>query len=328
MYHFTPVSGLVGGILIGIAADVLLLFCANVLGASGICTSILIDPMNSFLEASKHWKLVFLASFMLVAHVLGGIASVDSIYTDTSRPISIVGHLLAGFAVGLGTKLGNGCTSGHGICGLARLSRRSMAAVGVFMVTGISTAIWTSPDMPWAVVTSFLRADEASGRISSGGLYLVLVSVALALVAPFAVKTRSSDDLAQLGPSAIAGSIFALGLFISGMVYPEKVFNFLDLSRLGSGLWDPTLMFVLGGGLATSLIGYQFVEGYGFVNLGDRTLKQPICVSSPSGFGNLPTNSIIDSKLLLGAACFGLGWGIGGICPGKHSGGLSESTTS
>ena len=96
----------------------------------------------------------------------------------------------------------------------------------------------------------------------------------------------------------LTGLLFGLGLVISGMSDPAKVLNFLDVF----GTWDPSLAFVMGGATLTTYVGYRLVW------------RRPKPVLE-SGFA-LPTQSAIDAPLLTGAAMFGIGWGIGGFCPG------------
>ena len=96
----------------------------------------------------------------------------------------------------------------------------------------------------------------------------------------------------------LSGLVFGLGLVISGMADPAKVLNFLDLA----GSWDPSLAFVMGGATVTTFIGYRLVWRRAAPVIDTRF--------------DLPTNSRIDRPLILGAALFGIGWGIGGFCPG------------
>jgi hypothetical protein len=102
----------------------------------------------------------------------------------------------------------------------------------------------------------------------------------------------------------IAGLLFGAGLAISGMVNPMKVLNFLDLA----GAWDPTLIFVMGGGLLVTLLGYRLV----------------LARSRPIGADvfSLPRSQAIDARLIGGSALFGLGWGLSGLCPGPAIAGL------
>ncbi|MCH4091992.1 DUF6691 family protein [Acetobacter sp.] len=94
------------------------------------------------------------------------------------------------------------------------------------------------------------------------------------------------------------GVLFGLGLVFSGMVDPVRVLGFLDLA----GKWDPTLIFVLCGAVSVSFVGYRL----------SRRMSKPVCAER----FNLPTGTAIDSRLLGGAALFGIGWGLAGICPG------------
>ncbi|MEW4983831.1 MAG: YeeE/YedE family protein [Cycloclasticus sp.] len=96
----------------------------------------------------------------------------------------------------------------------------------------------------------------------------------------------------------LAGIVFGVGITLSGMVDPNKVVNFLDIT----GNWDPSLMFVLGGAVITTTIGYRFVFAQG----------KPLFEED----FHLPTLLKIDRKLLFGSVLFGVGWGLIGYCPG------------
>ena len=95
------------------------------------------------------------------------------------------------------------------------------------------------------------------------------------------------------------GLIFGIGISISGMANPAKVINFFDIA----GSWDPSLMFVMGGALITTFIGYRLV------------LPRPTGPIFESKF-QLPTATDLDARLIGGSAIFGIGWGIAGFCPG------------
>lgn len=143
MEHFTPLSALAGGLLIGLASAVLWLGNGRIAGISGIFGQLL-PPARSMA-----WRLVFLVSLiggtLVAAMLLPQLGSAPQLVTaPVGSPLQTPAWLVvAGLLTGLGTRLGNGCTSGHGICGLARLSRRSMAAVAVFFGVAILTVAVT-----------------------------------------------------------------------------------------------------------------------------------------------------------------------------------------
>jgi uncharacterized membrane protein YedE/YeeE len=133
MDQFTPLASLLGGALIGLSAVALMLLNGRIAGISGI-TAGLLSP--SGWAAGQGWRVAFVAGLVAAPLVL--------VFIGAGRPeitfvTSLPAMLLAGFLVGFGTVLGNGCTSGHGICGIARLSPRSIVATVVFMAAGILT---------------------------------------------------------------------------------------------------------------------------------------------------------------------------------------------
>lgn len=126
---FTPVSAALGGLMIGIAVAVLLLFNGRIAGINGIFA-------NMFTKQSG-WRIAFIAGLAGAPWVYRLFAGQPDVVIAADYPLLIAAGLLVGF----GTRLGNGCTSGHGICGMARLSKRSFAAVAVFMVSAFLT-VW------------------------------------------------------------------------------------------------------------------------------------------------------------------------------------------
>ncbi|WP_435417029.1 YeeE/YedE thiosulfate transporter family protein [Parerythrobacter aurantius] len=126
-----PVDGLVGGVLIGLAAAIMLLGSGRIAGISGIAAQALRISRGS-MPVSSAWLFLLglpLGS-LVVAFAKGGL---------DGRFASPLVLAIAGFLVGVGTRLGSGCTSGHGVCGVSRLSQRSLVATAVFMASGIAT---------------------------------------------------------------------------------------------------------------------------------------------------------------------------------------------
>ena len=128
MSQFTPWSALAGGALIGASASLLLLFNGRVAGISGIVGG-LVAPRPDGVS----WRAWFIAG------LLGGGALLLAFRPGSfgATPVSLAWAIAAGVLVGLGTRLAGGCTSGHGVCGLSRFSRRSLVATLTFMATGV-----------------------------------------------------------------------------------------------------------------------------------------------------------------------------------------------
>ncbi len=133
MENFTPVSALIGGMLIGLSAVLLMLLNGRIAGISGI-TAGLLGGSGPFRDWS--WRAAFLFG-LIAAPALLAFAGTPA--PEISFVTSFPGMIAAGFLVGAGTVLGNGCTSGHGVCGIARLSRRSILATAVFMASAVAT---------------------------------------------------------------------------------------------------------------------------------------------------------------------------------------------
>lgn len=128
--NFTPLSAAGGGVIIGVAVAILILFNGRIAGISGILSGLLTPN-----QPDMGWKLAFLVGMLIAPLLFSSLFFVPSIDIAASTPILII----AGLLVGYGTRLGSGCTSGHGICGMARLSKRSFVAVAVFMLTAFAT---------------------------------------------------------------------------------------------------------------------------------------------------------------------------------------------
>ena len=134
--EFTPFAGLLGGALIGLAAVLLMAAHGRILGASGIFAGLLTMKF----DAEFKWRLIFIIG-MLIGTIFSGL-----FFFDTSSIAFAAGPLTSiagGLIVGVGTVLGSGCTSGHGICGLSLFSTRSLAATCAFMAVAILTVFVT-----------------------------------------------------------------------------------------------------------------------------------------------------------------------------------------
>ena len=127
---FTPASAAIGGALIGLAAAMLLLFNGRIAGVSGILGGLLQRDRSEWA-----WRLAFVAGLALTPTLYLAVGALPEFSIDTSYPVLVA----AGILVGAGTRYGGGCTSGHGVCGLSRLSPRSLVATACFMLAGFAT---------------------------------------------------------------------------------------------------------------------------------------------------------------------------------------------
>lgn len=132
MEHFTPVQALVGGLLIGAAATLTLWTSGRIAGISGILAGSLFQKGQE-----AFWRGLFLCGLLLGGATYSLFNSGLEIETEATPLMTI----LAGLLVGFGTRMGNGCTSGHGVCGIARFSRRSLVATITFMMVAMLT-VW------------------------------------------------------------------------------------------------------------------------------------------------------------------------------------------
>ncbi|KAL4544959.1 hypothetical protein Ndes2526B_g02084 [Nannochloris sp. 'desiccata'] len=298
---------LLGGLSLGVLAVTKLVVSGRILGISGMIKGLVHGDRSP-------WNLVFLSGLLL-----GGLflqASCPSVFEAlpaSATPVRMIG---AGLLVGLGTALGNGCTSGHGICGNARFSPRSFVSTLTFMSCGaIATASMQTATLfgiaPGLVPMPAPAADILQLSKMTLAASVVLLTV-VSLAARALIKRQSYGECSiEDSPSApwlsrftdfAAGFLFALSLGVAGMTKSSKVTGFLAVL---SGTFDPSLIFVMGGALLVATPAFQLITRYG-------VLQKPLCTDDYF----LPKAKAIDRKLLIGAALFGAGWGAAGICPG------------
>jgi hypothetical protein len=292
--QFTPVTALVGGLVLGVAAVGKLAITGRILGISG--------ALKGFVQGSiTSWRVLFTIGMLAGGYIAAGIT--PDAFDVLPATFTVTRAALGGLLVGVGAAIGNGCTSGHGICGNARLSIRSAAYTIAFMASGMAVATFTQSAAAAGIAAAAPPFVWPASDVSNSGA-LLLASAVLAMLGLCRAGQEFKQEPKAVGLAAelAAGVLFAFGLVYTGMVRPTKVIGFLSPTHPA---WDLTLAFVMGGALLIALPGFQLI-------LTKRIITKPYCENNFS----VPTSNKIDPKLLLGGLLFGAGWGLTGMCPG------------
>jgi uncharacterized protein len=224
-----------------------------------------------------------------------------------------------------------------GICGLPRLSLRSLVAVGTFMAGGAATAFfkrYIEAHHTFPILIQEIPLPLFESLSTSNPTVDILVPSIISYVVLFSLLKLKNMTLGKGSPAAashstlmhtiidhlssfVAALTFGYGLVKSGMCDSDRVVKFLDFSNPDG--WDPSLMAVMGSGVLLNLINFNILH------IGDH---QAVTCPHPSGhekattmkktlkIGNVPENNLITDKLVIGSLIFGMGWGLGGVCPG------------
>jgi uncharacterized membrane protein YedE/YeeE len=286
---FTPVESLIGGVLIGTAASCSIMVDGKIMGISGIIGPFLRGSLGGKATALM-WKGLFIAG--MVAGGLVNLANVDMAFPAVLH-FSIVRYLIAAVCVGGGTRMCGGCTSGHGVCGLARFSFRSLVAVPTFMgVAAVALQLaYLATDMP--------PVDPKVAPLQWPPQWQFPVAAAIGSLLLVVAMVTVPNSQPVFSASA-TGLIFGLGLGVSGMTSQAKVLGFLDVLHT----WDPSLAFVMGGALCVTFPAFY------------RTRQEGACPFAKDQKYETPKTWPADWKLVVGSALFGTGWGLTGVCPG------------
>ena len=253
---------------------------------------------------------------------MAGLIAAGSVAEVAHFPVALPGELsitplraaIAGMLVGFGTRMGNGCTSGHGVSGLSRFSPRSLVAVVTFMACG---SLSSYASRVYELDSLLLGRSLPSIMINNSYASLMVAFFSMSLY--FAnsswknlINGKSSPGLTLLDhlASFSSGIVFGSGLVLSGMCDPSRVTGFLDFLRPAG--FDPSLAGVMGGAVLLNMLTYKLLHANKTRVLlskeeDNKTLDTIIKL------GKHPDNMVIDARLVLGSAVFGLGWGIGGI---------------
>ncbi|KAH7912231.1 hypothetical protein BJ138DRAFT_1004877 [Hygrophoropsis aurantiaca] len=310
-----PLQALLGGIGLALSIHSLLILNGTVLGVSG------------FVHRSARGDRAAITS--VLAMVLGGVAAscLDNNQSDglpstgwRFLPASLPRIIFPGLLVGMGSKLANGCTSGHMIAGISRLSKRSFVATTIFFLAAIPTAklihghsLHPYGSMDWTFDHKTIHATIV--------LRTLVIFWATYLISSHILKTRRSTRIYsspsptiqpqwwfQYFTNLLTSFAFAMSLHVGNMDDPRKVLSFLVMPP--SDAFDPTVIYLAIGALPLLMSFSRYARP-------DKPLFTDRWAVSQ--------DSKIDGQLLLGSTMFGVGWALGGICPGPNLVNLGRS---
>jgi uncharacterized membrane protein YedE/YeeE len=295
-------SAAVGGVAIAVAAILMLVFLGRIMGVSGIFAEAIQPASRPF---GPRW--VFVGALLLGTFVSVDVFKLEPFGTARPQELSTAAVLLSGVLVGFGTQLGHGCTSGHGVCGIARLSVRSLTSVATFLITAMVTAtfVHSHPSVfPHAHVSSL----QSLYHIVVPGATTVVVLSALLLIllgtwGTYAEKSVASP-MAEVLVTFLAGSLFAWGLCVGKMTDLHKVQEFLILTPIFfSGAWlvcsqvfhgralrELIVVFVI----ACSNFAHGVLKSTCFMSLRSFSMTTPITHTS-AGSLTVPDSSLTTS---------------------------------
>ncbi|KMP07030.1 YeeE/YedE family protein integral membrane protein [Coccidioides immitis RMSCC 2394] len=300
---FTPVDTALGALLLYQGSSGLLQHNGRVFGISGLLSGCVGRPGMDNIPI-----VLGIASSIVPVSLIAPsfLPSYPPLPAGLGAALGIAG---TGFLVGWGTKNDNGCTSGHMLCGISRLSPRSIIATGIFFVTALITAnsavgapIPACPGGQPCYTPSY-PSNHDLGFISAAVITSQIVN---SIIVP---RFLRRDEKSAAIYSYIAGLQFGLGLLISGLANPAKVLGFFswrDLSR-----FDPSLGLVMLFAVIPGILSYIRMKR----EYGNEKGKKPPTLTE---YFQLPTKTVkdIDWRFVLGAMSFGVGWGLSGVCPG------------
>ena len=324
--EFTPGYSSLGGAIIGISSIFYLATTGRRTGLSSIFSGLFLP------QKYEAYKTTFVGAFTITGLIFGMAwplctKNVKFALSNGNTPEefapSWLAVVLGGLLVGWGTRQGNGCTSGHGICGLARLSKRGFVAVCSFMATGILTSSLLSSFVPSLIVgensklssplVQKITKESWNTLFEKDTFPLFLWPLAVLLFGLVTLLWDIKEKLLSKNEhmaTVISGVLFSCGLMISGMTNVWKVKNFLWFAPKH---WDPSLIFVMGVGVGLALLPTWWLL---VKSKWQKAMYTDAKIDTGKTLLATSVEETINKELLVGAATFGVGWGLSGLCPG------------
>eukprot|EP01080_Neovahlkampfia_damariscottae_P000378 gene378-6792_t len=303
---FTPVESSLGGILLALSVNGHLLFHGKVTGMSGFVASV--ARFNKTLKEEWYLKASYIFGLIFGGFILSIIPEFSAQAFNPGQVViqneQWIYFVFCGILVGFGTQLGSGCTSGHMLCGLARLSQRSFIAVLSFCGTCFFFVKYYSTPQFIAKIYQ-IKIEKFSISYPSAERIIYMAGLVVLILAIYGLIIYFQDSFNKVVENEILhilnGFVFGVGLGFSGMTKPQKVLGFFDMGEN----WDPSLMCIIVFAILPSIWTFTHPEV-------KHNKRKPLFSSQFS----LPTRSDINLPLIIGAILFGTGWGIFGLCPG------------
>lgn len=311
---FNYFEGSVGAILLHLASSSFLFDNGRVLGCSSMLYNTLANPSIFNVPTIAGMATSALGVKYLLPQYLPSYAAVVPIAGSAVLP-----YIISGILVGVGTQMGSGCTSGHMLCGVARGSVRSLVATCVFTGTAALTAFLLGTPPACAEGPCYTISNPSSDDVT----ILLSVLTVFASTRYLLRQSLTKSKVSQALVSFYSGLTFGTGLLIAGMASPGVTLGFL---ALWGSKFNPTLLMVMLFGVLPNAYEY-WTRRPGSIpasttpastsepsssSTGAAAIEAPTCCQTY----NLPTRTQVDAKLIIGAAIFGIGWGMSGICPG------------
>ncbi|CAP91874.1 UPF0394 membrane protein [Penicillium chrysogenum] len=303
---FTPIHTTLGALLLFQGSSGLLVHNGAIFGISSLLSGCVFNPSRDNVPIIAGLVSSIVPVYLLAPSLIPNYPAPPHSWASAAATLGV------GFLVGWGTKNGRGCTSGHMLCGLSRLSPRSLIATAVFFTTALLTAnlVEGGSNIPSCGTTPCYTAVYPSGP----ELGFMAGAALLAAITNFVVvprKVRRSEQ-SRVVYSYVAGLQFGLGLLISGMADPAKVLRFFAFLTNPSR-FDPSLALIILFGIGPSLFTFLTEKPGQMVEKGKPAARPTLAEK-----WRLPTATVsdIDWRFVAGAAMFGLAWGLKGVCPG------------